>query len=60
QSLLDELFLTMAPQIIGRSRTGERPTFSGPLGLTPEQAIWGTLLSVKQAKSGHLFLRYRV
>jgi riboflavin biosynthesis pyrimidine reductase len=60
QSLLDELFLTMAPQIIGRSRTGERPAFSGPLGLSPEQAIWGTLLSVKRAKSGHLFLRYRV
>lgn len=60
QSLLDELFLTMAPQIVGRSRTGERPAFSGPLGLSPERAIWGTLLSVKWAKSGHLFLRYRV
>ncbi|MGE3977100.1 MAG: dihydrofolate reductase family protein [Nitrospira sp.] len=60
QSLLDELFLTMAPQIVGRSRTGERPAFSGPLELPPEQAIWGTLLSVKWAKSGHLFLRYRV
>lgn len=60
QSLLDELFLTMAPQIVGRGRTGERPAFSGPLGLPPKQAIWGTLLSVKRAKSGHLFLRYRV
>ena len=61
QSLVDELFLTLAPQIVGRSRAGERPAFSGPLGLSPEQAIWGTLLSVKQAvKSGHLFLRYRV
>ncbi len=60
QSLLDELFLTMAPQIVGRSRMGERPAFSGSLGLPPEQAIWGTLLSVKGAKSGHLFLRYRV
>ncbi|MDF0673419.1 MAG: dihydrofolate reductase family protein [Nitrospira sp.] len=60
QSLLDELFLTMAPQIVGRSRTGERPAFSGPLELIPKQAIWGTLLSVKRSKSGHLFLRYRV
>jgi len=61
QALLDELFLTVAPQIVGRGGTGERPSFSGPLGLAPEQAIWGTLLSVKQAsKSGHLFLRYRV
>ncbi|WHZ25863.1 MAG: hypothetical protein OJF51_000658 [Nitrospira sp.] len=61
QALIDELFLTVAPQIIGRGRTGERPAFSGPLGLAPEQAIWGTLLSVKRAdKSGHLFLRYRL
>jgi riboflavin biosynthesis pyrimidine reductase len=60
QSLLDELFLTMAPQIVGRDWIGKRPAFSGPLGLAPEQAIWGTLLSVKWAKSGHLFLRYRV
>lgn len=61
QALLDELFLTVAPQIVGRGETGERPSFSGTLGLAPEQAIWGTLLSVKRAtKSGHLFLRYRV
>ena len=61
QALLDELFLTVAPQIVGRGGTGERPAFSGSLGLAPEQAIWGTLLSVKQAgKSGHLFLRYRL
>ena len=61
QSLLDELFLTVAPQIVGHGSTRERPAFSGPLGLAPEQAIWGTLLSVKRAaKSGHLFLRYRV
>jgi riboflavin biosynthesis pyrimidine reductase len=61
QALLDELFLTVAPQIVGRGGTGERPAFSGPLGLAPKEAIWGTLLSVKQAgKSGHVFLRYRV
>ena len=61
QSLLDELFLTVAPQIVGHGSTRERPAFSGPLGLAPEQAIWSTLLSVKRAaKSGHLFLRYRI
>lgn len=61
QSLLDEIFLTLSPQVVGRGPTGERPSFSGPLGLSPEQAVWGTLLSVKRAsKSGHLFLRYRV
>ena len=61
QAWLDEIFLTISPQIVGRGPTGERPSFSGPLGLPPEQAVWGQLLSVKRAdKSGHLFLRYQV
>jgi riboflavin biosynthesis pyrimidine reductase len=61
QAWLDEVFLTVSPQVIGRGPSGERPSFSGPLELSPEQAVWGKLLSVKQAdKSGHLFLRYRV
>lgn len=59
--LLDELFLTIAPQIVGRGLAGERPNFSGPLALAPENALWATLLSVKRATAaGHLFLRYRV
>ncbi len=61
QAWLDELFVTMSPQVIGRGPTGERPSFSGPLALAPEQAVWGTLLSVKCAvEDGHLFLRYRL
>lgn len=61
QVLLDELFITIAPQIVGRGKTWKRPAFSGPLELAPEHAIWGTLLSVKLAtKDRHLFLRYRV
>lgn len=61
QTRIDELFLTVSPQIVGRGPTGERPSFSGPLELSPEQAVWGKLLSVKcAAKSGHLFLRYQV
>ena len=61
QACLDEVFLTVSPQVVGRGPAGERPSFSGPLGLPPEQAVWGTLLSVKKAdKSGHLFLRYKV
>lgn len=61
QSLVDECFLTVAPQIVGQGKTGQRPAFSGPLELMPEQAIWGTLVSAKWAsQSGHLFLRYRI
>jgi riboflavin biosynthesis pyrimidine reductase len=61
QAWLDEIFLTVSPQVVGRGLTGERPSFSGPLGLAPEQAAWGKLLSVKCAtKSGHLFLRYQL
>jgi riboflavin biosynthesis pyrimidine reductase len=61
QAWLDEIFLTVSPQVVGRGLTGERPSFSGPLGLAPEQAVWGNLLSVKCAtKSGHLFLRYQL
>jgi riboflavin biosynthesis pyrimidine reductase len=61
QGLLDEFFITIAPQIVGRGKTGKRPAFSGPLELAPEHAIWRTLLSVKLATKGrHLFLRYGV
>lgn len=61
QAWLDEIFLTVSPQVVGRGPRGERPSFSGPVGLPPEHAVWGKLLSVKwAAKSGHLFLRYRV
>jgi riboflavin biosynthesis pyrimidine reductase len=56
--LIDELFLTIAPQIVGRGASGERPNFSGLLSFDPEHAVWATLLSVKRAEAGHLFLRY--
>ncbi|HTL60414.1 MAG TPA: dihydrofolate reductase family protein [Nitrospira sp.] len=57
--LIDELFLTIAPQIVGGGASGERPNFSGHLSFGPEKAMWTTLLSVKSANTGHLFLRYR-
>jgi riboflavin biosynthesis pyrimidine reductase len=59
EHLIDELFLTVAPQIVGRGASGERPGFSGRLSFGVEQAMWSTLLSVKSAETGHLFLRYR-
>jgi 5-amino-6-(5-phosphoribosylamino)uracil reductase len=58
QSLLDELFLTIAPQIVGQGPSGERPSFSGPLSFGPDQALWSNLVSVKSAATSHLFLRY--
>lgn len=55
---LDELFLTVAPQIVGRGATVDRPGLVAGLSLAPRSAHWGTLVGVKRAGS-HLFLRYR-
>jgi riboflavin biosynthesis pyrimidine reductase len=58
KSLVDELFLTIAPRIIGRGQSGERPNFSHNLAFDAEESMWGSLLSVKTCAAGHLFLRY--
>ncbi len=55
--LLDELFLTLAPQIAGRDGEVERPGLVSGKRFAPEHSLWGTLVSVKRAGS-HLFLRY--
>lgn len=52
---VDELFLTVAPQLIGRA--GERLGLVEGVGLAPADARWFTLASVKRAGE-HLFLRY--
>jgi riboflavin biosynthesis pyrimidine reductase len=57
--LVDELFLTIAPQVVGRGSMRERPAFSGELSFSPAEALWGIPVSIKTAASGHLFLRYR-
>jgi riboflavin biosynthesis pyrimidine reductase len=54
---LDELFLTLAPQIAGRDDTIERPGFVAGKLFAPESPMWGTLISIKRETS-HLFLRY--
>ena len=54
---LDDLFLTLAPQIAGRDDVTERPGLVAGKIFAPQQAIWGTLRSIKQGGS-HLFLRY--
>jgi len=54
---LDELFLTLAPQVAGRDGTVERPGFVAGKHFAPERPLWGTLAGAKRGGS-HLFLRY--
>jgi riboflavin biosynthesis pyrimidine reductase len=57
ERVLDELFLTLAPQIAGRDAEVERPGLVTGKRFAPEHPLWGTLMSVKREGS-HLFLRY--
>ncbi|HLN90705.1 MAG TPA: dihydrofolate reductase family protein [Patescibacteria group bacterium] len=57
EKCLDELFLTLAPQVAGRDGSIERPGFVAGKRFAPEHPLWGTLTGVKRAGS-HLFLRY--
>jgi riboflavin biosynthesis pyrimidine reductase len=54
---LDELFLTLAPQVAGRDGTDERPGFVAGKRFAPERPLWGTLAGAKRG-GDHLFLRY--
>lgn len=57
---LDELFLTLAPQVAGRDDvegTRERPGFVSGKVFAPDTPLWGTLVTVHRGGS-HLFLRY--
>ncbi len=54
---LDELFLTLAPQIAGRDSSIERPGVVAGKVFAPQQALWGKLISLKRS-GDHLFLRY--
>ena len=58
-SLLDELFLTRAPQLVGRTADAPRPSLVEAVAFTPALAPWMRLLSVKRSGS-HLFERYAV
>ena len=55
--LLDELFLTVAPQVAGRDGSAERPGVVAGIAFAPDRPLWGTLVGVKRGGS-HLFLRY--
>jgi riboflavin biosynthesis pyrimidine reductase len=54
---LDDLFLTLAPQVAGRDDTTPRPGFVAGTLFAPEDPRWATLVSVHRGGS-HLFLRY--
>jgi riboflavin biosynthesis pyrimidine reductase len=57
EGCLDELFLTLAPQVAGRDGMADRPGIVAGKNFAPERPLWGTLVSLKRADS-HLFLRY--
>jgi riboflavin biosynthesis pyrimidine reductase len=61
EQVLDELFLTVAPQVAGRdvhASPNVRPSLVSGRLFAPEQPVWGTLASISRADN-HLFLRYR-
>jgi riboflavin biosynthesis pyrimidine reductase len=59
--LIDELFLTIAPQIVGSGLLRERPPFAVAANFAAQEALQGDLLSVKRPDiGGHLYLRYRL
>ncbi|HKP54001.1 MAG TPA: dihydrofolate reductase family protein [Chloroflexia bacterium] len=57
EGCLDEMFLTLSPQVAGRDNKTERPGLVAGKSLAPEHPAWGTLLDARRAGS-HLFLRY--
>jgi riboflavin biosynthesis pyrimidine reductase len=55
--LIDELFLTLAPQVAGRWNGVTRPSLTGTTAFLPETAPRLALLSLKRS-ADHLFVRY--
>lgn len=57
EGLVDELFLTLAPQIAGQDEGNPRPALVEGKILAPHRTVWSNLISVKRG-GDHLFLRY--
>ena len=57
--LIDELFLTLAPQIIGRARDHQRFAFVEGYTYGSDGGRWTKLVSIHRA-GDHLFLRHRL
>jgi riboflavin biosynthesis pyrimidine reductase len=54
---LDELFLTVAPQVAGRDDSSKRPGLASGHRFAPDDPRWAELVSVRRGDN-HLFLRY--
>lgn len=54
---LNELFLTLAPQLAGQDDSTNRPGLVAGKVFAPDHPVWGRLIGVQRAGS-HLFLRY--
>ncbi len=57
ERLLDEQFLTLAPQIAGRDAGDRRLSLVMGKAFAPRDALWGNVIDVRRGGS-HLFLRY--
>jgi riboflavin biosynthesis pyrimidine reductase len=55
---VDELFLTLSPQIAGRKGDATRPAVVQGVEFVPDSAPWFQMVSVKE-KPAYLYLRYR-
>ena len=55
---VDELFLTLSPQIAGRKGDASRPAVLQGVEFTPDSAPWFQMVSAKE-KAAYLYLRYR-
>jgi riboflavin biosynthesis pyrimidine reductase len=56
--VVDELFLTMAPQVVGRDATNDRLSLVEGTSFGEKQGRWSSLTAVRRA-GDDLFLRYR-
>jgi len=59
ERLVNELFLTVAPQMAGRLESAIRPVIIAGVEFSPNEAPWFELLSTRQ-QANHLYLRYRL
>ena len=57
ERLLDEQFLTLAPQIAGRDSGDQRLSLVMGKAFAPRDPLWGKLIDLRRGSS-HLFLRY--